>query len=512
MKHLVNNLLRTTNMVELLRAMGISLDNNTVSCKDERVIFTTKNIEQSEKLAFDLQGLLQKDVVKPQIRQVSIADLIADEIAQATSTNALMIETHKKSCLAVLNVLQMTGLNYTLDKEQEYLNIELPSAAYAPLFNSLNYKYMSIQNEEIKFNIKAFLNDHKQEIILVTGNSPLLFAHSDSFENKKVFYAEKKLSKDTTEVTPYFFVPDTLTPPTYHFVLDTSISMEGEPLAKLKKSVNEFADALFEFQPDAVINLTEFNINTKQVGRGSYRKTDLSQLVKDVNNLNAGGTTRLYGTVSDKLAQLLQSNQHNNVLLFTDGVNTVGNDDDETQSLNKTVTSIKQRSALIPVRNKFFILSYGVTQPEILRKVAETFSSPILYTDTIDFTEALSKKGKLQEWAAARELFTCRLEVTTNSQQNTRSEEYLRSYDMSGQFVALKASQFKNDEIMHLTITDGNGNTLLDDKKSIAKDKTMGNFVLPGSAKTASQLGVFALQEAHNKDASQTSTPTSTFQ
>ncbi|MCE0721690.1 MULTISPECIES: VWA domain-containing protein [Legionella] len=510
MGHLVNNVLRTKNMVDLLHAMGINLNNTKVSCKDERVIFTPATTKDGETLATNLQSILQKDAIKPSVRRKTVAELMADEIAQATCSNNAMAETHKKSCLAVLNVLQTTGLEYTLDEEQEYLNIQLPSAAYAPLFNSLNYKFLSIEGEKIKFNIKEFLKAHKQELIVIDGNSPLLFAHSDSFEKKKVFYAEKRISEDTLEVTPYFFVPDALTPPAYHFVLDTSSSMDGERLTKLKKSVIDFAEALFEFQPDAIINIAEFNSITQKVGMGSYRKSDFAQLSLNINKLSAAGATRLLGTVSDKLTALAQSTHHNNILLFTDGENTIGDIDNETATLKRTVTSITEGSSLIPARNKFFILSYGITQPDILHQVAETFGSLVLNTDTVDFTEALSKKGKLQEWAAARELFTCRLEVTNGSDLDAKSEEYVRSYDMSGQFVALKPNQHKDNETLHLTITDSSGNTLLDDKKSFAK-KPMEASLLVGSAKAASHHGVFALQGTNPKVDSQTLVPTPTF-
>ncbi|HHT0593345.1 TPA: VWA domain-containing protein [Legionella anisa] len=506
MGRLVNNILRSKNMEALLEAMGINLNNTKVLCKDERIIFTPETVKDAEIIVTNLQALLQKDAIKPTVRRMSIAELLTNEIAQAACSDNAMAETHKKSCLAVLNVLQMTGLEYALDKEQEYVNIQLPSTAYAPLFNSLNYKFMSIEGEKIKFNIKEFLKANKQELILIDGKLPLLFAHSDSFEQKKVFYAENRISEDTVEVTPYFFVPDAITPPAYHFVLDTSSSMEGARLDALKKSVIEFADALFEFQPGAVINITEFNTATTKVGMGSYRKSDRTQLATDITRLNATGTTRLFGTVSDKLTMLSQSTQHNNVLLFTDGDNTIGDNNLLIKGLEKDVESLKKTSALIPVRNKFFILSYGTTQPDVLHHVAEVFGSLVLDTDTIDFTEALSKKGKLQEWAAARELFTCRLQVTNSTNLDAKSEEYVRSYDMSGQFVALKPNQYKNNEALHLTITDSNGTVLLDDKKSFAK-KPLETSLLPGSAKAASNLGVFALQDTRTKEDGQTLVP-----
>ncbi|WP_392538201.1 VWA domain-containing protein [Legionella sp. 227] len=494
MKHLINNVLRTKNMVELLHAMGIPVKKDQVNCKDERVIFNLEHIKEGEELAGNLQNLLQKDAVKQPIKRRTVAELLAEEIADATCSDSKNSDTLKKSCLAILDLLTLT---YTLDEQQEYLNIQLPSPVYAPIFSALTYKYMSIEGEKIKFNIKEFLNAHKEELILIDGESPLLFAHSESFENKKVFYAEKKVSEDTTEVTPYFFVPDALTPPTYHFVLDTSYSMSGERLDTLKNSVIKLADALFQFQPDAVINLSEFNTTTKEVG--SYRKQNGILLATKINKLQAEGSTRLFGTVSDQLSKLRYSTQHNNVLLFTDGEDSMGNEAEQINMLRKTVKSLGEGNPLTRARNKFFILSYGIKQPEVLHQVAEVFGSPVLKTDTVDFTAALSEKGKLQEWAAARELFTSRVDIIDHLSLDTKSEEYVLSCDMSGQFVRLKPIECKNNEDVHLTITNGNGTTLLDDKKSLAK-KPMESVLLPGSVKAAVHHGMFAVQNT-NKDA-----------
>lgn len=494
MKHLINNVLRTKNMVELLHAMGIPVKKEQVTCKDERIIFNLESIKEGVELAADLQNLLQNDAVKLPIKRRTVAELLAEEITNATCSDSKNSETLKKSCLALLDILQLKD---TLDEQQEYLDIQLPSAVYGPIFSALNYKYLSINGEKIKFNIKEYLKAHKQELILIDGQSPLLFAYSELFENRKVFYAEKKVSADITEVTPYFFVPDALTPPAYHFVLDTSGSMFGKNLDTLKKSVIELADALFQYQPDAVINISEFNTENRTVG--NFRKQDMSRLKYEVNRLSADGSTRLYATVVDQLAMLTHSKLHNNILLFTDGINSSDYESLLINQLERTVESLGEETSLIRVKNKFFILSYGVKQPEVLQKVANAFASPIINTNTVDFIEALSQQDKLQEWAAARELFTCRLEVAGSSTLDTQSEEYVCSFDMSGQFVALKPQLHKNNERLHLTITDSNGKILLDDQRSLAK-KPMDSVLLPGIAKTAVQHGVFAVQNTPKTD------------
>lgn len=289
------------------------------------------------------------------------------------------------------------------------------------------------------------------------------------------------------EVTPYFFVPNALTPPTYHFVLDTSGSMEGE-LPKVQKSVIQFAEALFQFQPQAVVHVTQFANNTKKLG--SYRKDNFEQLSSEVNSLKAYGGTELFTTALKQLSFIMQSTQHNNVLLFTDGQDEGLNQNYSLEALEKMIATLQQGSPLIPARNKFFIISYHTSQPEILAQLAKAFNSPIIETDTPDFAAALSEKGKLQEWAAARELFTCRLDITGKSSAETKSEEYVCSYDMSGQFTPLAPKQCKNNETLHLTITDGHGQTLLDDKKSLTKN-TVVSTLLPGTVDAALQHGMF---------------------
>ncbi|BCA96583.1 hypothetical protein TUM19329_29440 [Legionella antarctica] len=501
MKHLINNSLRTKNMIELLQAMGINLENTGVSCKDERVVF--KATTEIENLAAKLQELLQKDAVKPALSRMTFAELISDDIIQATC-NETSAEVHKQSCLSLFKLFQ--NAVYTLDQEQEYLEIMLPSPVYEPLFNLLTYKYIIIEDGKIRFSIKEYLKEHKEEHILIEGESPLLFIHADVFESQKVFYAQKHLSDGKVEVTPYFFVPNAITPPEYHFVLDTSASMNeqdvrmGEKrLTILKKCVLQFAEALFAFQPDAVIKITRFNTETHEVGR--YRKADLENLTCDINTLNASGMTRLYATVAEQLASLQKSSQHNNILLFTDGTNTVGNDREQEEALERTVRSLESGTRLIPARNKLFIISYSAKQPEVLYRVAGVFGSLVINTNSSDFMDALSEKDQLQEWAAARELFTCRLEFAGSSNSDTQTEEYVRSYDMSGQFTALEPKYCNSDETLHLTIKDGNGKTLLDETRSFVQmpgvvmeehAPPVGTPVLPGSAKRVKSLGVFS--------------------
>ncbi len=494
-KNLVNVALRTKSMIKLLQVFGFNLDNTKVKVKDELVIFSpVGTLEENVKLAAKLQELLQTESQKLSLRRVTIAQLITDEIQDTTSPDA-KAETHKQSCLAVLNVLQAMGLGYKLDEQQENIEIQLPSIGYAPLFSSLTFKTMIIEGDKLKFNIKELLKAHKQEIIVIEDKLPLLLSPLDYFENKKVFYAQKQVDEDKVEVTPYFFVPNAITPPVYHFVLDTSSSMSVE-LGTLKESVIKIANALFEFQPNSIITITRFDNECSKLG--SYQKETYKQLCATINQLWACGSTCLFQTIKEQLETIQSSKNHNNFLLFTDGMNTMGDKNLLTKLLGQYITDLqREESSLVRVRNKFFIINqHCQDQPEIIQKVSKVFSSSVINAYSADFIQALETANKLQEWAAARELFTCRLEVGADSQN------YVRSCDLSGHFVALEPKQCKNNETIHLTIKDGNGATLLDDRHSIAK-KQQGTPLLPGSAKAATQLGVFNSESSSGKTAPQ---------
>ncbi|MGC1181971.1 VWA domain-containing protein [Legionella sp.] len=492
MNHLVNNELRTKNMVELLSAMGIHLENTELVCKDELIILSPENLKEAQELTAKLQKIIQKNDVVPTVRQIKFEDLLTEEIEKATYSGNFG-EMNKKICLTILDNLQET----VQDQQQEF-NIQL-DPIYTPIFKSLNYKYLTVDNDKIKFNMQEFLKAHPQELVLIDKKSPSLIIPSELFENKKVFYAEKSVDEDTIEVTPYFFVPNTLIPPVYHFVLDTSESMNNERLNLVKKSVIELADALFQFQPNAGIHITEFNTTTTKLGH--YQKENFAELTQNINSLKASGATRLFGAIHDQLSLLLESTQHNNVLLFTDGKNNQGYQ----QELENLMSSLQENSLLITARNKFFILSYGTKQPEVLHKMTELFSSSVLKTNTADFIVALSEKNRLQEWAAARELFTCSLEIIENSDLNVESKQYVNSYNLSGQFVpfAPLLLSCKNESTLHVTVTDSDGNKLLDDTKIYTKKPNEASLF---SSTVATFFSMFTTQTTTNVENVETST------
>lgn len=505
---LANNALRTKNMTALLQDMGVNVGKKEegkaeVSCKDELVILKPAAQEEAENLAGEIQTLLQTGKTKPVIQRFTLSDLLNAEIDAATCTNVQMTEKNKRSLRALLPILE---LGFTLDSEQEYLDIQLPSTAYAPLFGSLTYKYMKLEGETLRFNVKEFLKDHREELVLIDGEAPLLLCDAAQFEKKKVFYAQKRLNENEVEVTPHAFIPSAAKPPVYTFVLDTSGSMgtkyDGTKtrLQLLQKSVIKFAEALYAFHPDATINIKQFNNTTENVG--SYKKGDLVALRMQVNGLAASGSTSLFSATTNQLSSFSSSTKHNNVLLFTDGENT----DSAEQDLQSKIEALQNGSPLILARNKFFIISYGASQPPVLHTVAQIFGSPVINTDSPDFVAALSENNKMQEWAAGRDILTCRRVLVQAGKGNSASNPettYACSYELSGQFTPLKPVRCKDNEELHVTLVDGDGVVILDDRKPAIKpdvpvveqqpQSLEATPVLPGSAKTATQIGVFGL-------------------
>jgi hypothetical protein len=95
--------------------------------------------------------------------------------------------------------------------------------------------------------------------------------------------------------------------------------------------------------------------------------------------------------------------------------------------------------------------------------------------------------------------------VATNHSSASKTEEYTCSYNLSGQFVALKPMRCKSDEVLHVTVIDGNGDTLLDDRKlpmeqPVLKQNTVS--LLRGSAEIAATIGLFPVDSTSSEASS----------
>ncbi len=466
MTNLANNALRTENMKSLLKDMGIDLNGTEVICHDELLILNFKTEESGRTLVNELQKMLE---IHEQIEEFELARLLNTEIDTAQSFDARNtdFEIDKALCRTALEMLVNKGLPYTFDENKQYIEMEIPAKRYADIFKQLKCNYLSVAGNRgswsndannLRFDIKKFLASYPNKQVLIKSNDPFLVMNVSIFAAKKIFYAQKQLDNGNIEVTPYFYVSN-VRPPLYHFVVDISGSMNSE-IDVLKESVVKFSKALFAFQPEASIEISSFNHNITRVG--TYTKNKLWLLQDNIRALNAEGRTNLYEATSLQLNKIIKSASHNNVLLFTDGVDASSINDGHLKKLEQQVTDLNKDSALIVrTRNKFFIMSYNMEQPDILKQVAKLFGTEIINANNVDLIKSLEKTDKLQEWAAARELFSCKIVI-----DDEVSEEYVQAFDLSDQFVSLK-SQECTSGIIHLIIKDSAGTILLDDQRSL---------------------------------------------
>ncbi|MBS0358291.1 MAG: hypothetical protein JSS53_03345, partial [Proteobacteria bacterium] len=175
--------------------------------------------------------------------------------------------------------------------------------------------------------------------------------------------------------------------------------------------------------------------------------------------------TPLYEATAHFMEKITSSNVHNNVLLFTDGGETssIAGSIDRINAIIKTLAS---ELSLQIARNKFYVFSYGVPQGNLMHQVAETFLSKVISTSSADFLAAQQDPETMKKWAAARELFTARIVVSSTTENGAPK---LNSYalDLSGQLQALDPSVCNSGDTIETTITDGNGQAVVHDSKTI---------------------------------------------
>lgn len=326
---------------------------------------------------------------------------------------------------------------------------------------------MTFTNDgKLVIDIKSYLKDVPDGVVKIEGLNanqlPLVFLNAGALESKQIFYATKALPNNNIEVTPYFFVPGAPKPPTYHFVLDISGSMLGT-LPKLQKSVKELARELFIFQPSADVTITTFSNGIHRLGR--YQSNNLKKLEKDVDDMLVKGDTSLYQVTVDFLEQITTTPDHNNILLFTDG-GEGGSKPGSEEKVKEIIKGLGTELTNTTIRNKFYIFSYGVTQSSLMNEVAKTFRSDVIDTDSADFLNAQKDPELMKKWAAARELFVSRLVIEDKT--GAQSEySYSMALEQSGQLAPLKPRICKPGETLNISITDGDGKTVIQSTKKL---------------------------------------------
>jgi hypothetical protein len=474
---LSNHLLREKSIKEFLTAMGVDITGVRVSSIGELFHFSFDDPGVADCFANGLNTVIQADSEKKPVKSLSLAEIIGSEIEHATSTDS-KLAVHQASCEALLAIIESQRTNFVFSQESDLLELTLPNPAYAAMFNLLEYPHITFSTDgRLIFNIKKYLQNTHDAVVKITGfdfnQPPLFFLNSNILKEQKIYYATKELGDGNVEVTPYFFVPRSITPPIYHFVLDVSGSMENA-LPDLKRSVKSLAQQLFMFQPDAELTITTFSNGVDRIG--SYKFSQLKLLNVQIDDLVVKSDTPLYEVTAHFLEVIADDTMQNNVLLFTDGQESGSKPNSESRVRAKIDNSGANEPLISQVRNKFYIFSYHVGQDSLMREVAKVFGSEVVETSSADFVAALDDSELLMKWAAARDLFSMHL-VVVDKQGIKSTEQYRQSLDMSGQFTSLKPRICQSGETIEISVFDGSGNPVLQSSKFLIETQFLPEFL-----------------------------------
>ncbi len=484
MPTLTNNELRAQMMSSFLQRASFDTEQTLVSSVNDMFSFRVKNAEDARRVTEDLAEVFKTTSLgsfKPQVKSVSLEALLVADIEAGKARDERMGETNKKACLAVIQSLVASDSGSVLAYEQDIdsgeIIVTLPNPVYAQFFSMLDYEYLHVEDGVLYFDLNKYLKTLDEDILVLDDGqhqAPLVFMRGESLEKSPVLYVANPVdgSEDEVDVTPYFMVPKAVKPPSYHFVLDMSGSM-NTLLPSLKDAVLRMAEMLFEFQEEAVLNVSTFASDSDMAQKplGAYNRGDWTRLKADIESLNTRGSTKLYRAALSSLSAIEQSQAQHNVLLFTDGL-----DDgalSASQTAHQSEVQLQQRiraletAVLLKARNKFYIVSYHQRQPKVLNDLASLFASLVIDTDSADFIAALKDKGVMKNWAQARDLFTYRV-VVENADGVDVKQSYCQTLDMSGQFHELATTRYHNGDKMTLTITNGVGDEVVIDERTLS--------------------------------------------
>lgn len=453
---LTNNVLREKSFLKFLHDMEIDYAIKEVSSSENFFHFNLEEKNESEDFAKKLNYLVSS---KSQVKKMTWADMIDEEIKNATCEN----EMYRESCKVILKMLNKVSFS----QETATLEVLLPTAEFGALLKLVKYPNFKVSEDgkRLSLNMNDYVKNLSADVLVVEGinSTQDIYLKTSAVESKKIFYATKPIQENLVEVTPYLVMPNSSQPPAYHFVLDVSASMQP-CIEQLKTSVIKLVEQLFQFQPSAKMSVTLFSRGTETLG--TYDKESMVLLKKDISKIKPKSDTPLYGVTEQFLKLIQQSNQQNNVLLFTDGGNSTK---DYSESLKKSAleTLLKLMSPLQMARNKFYIFSYGIEQSNVMSLVAETFKSKVINTSNPEF---LSAQNDMKEWAATRELFCSRMVI--ESKKGLKEEKkYSVAMDVSGQVMALEPQYCQDGDTLYTMITNGDGEEIINATQEISYEK-----------------------------------------
>ncbi|MGV3740318.1 MAG: VWA domain-containing protein, partial [Gammaproteobacteria bacterium] len=393
------------------------------------------------------------------VKEVSLQSVLRDVIKEAGTDNVF----NKTACNAVLGTcFSFNDLGF--DGETGQLSVSMPTAAIVPMFSSLEHDLLRVSDTQLGIFLYQYLSAQPNAIFFVNmghNTPPKLFLNQNFFPKEQLILHEEPQEDGSIKITPYMRVTIPSTPPDYHFMLDRSSSMDGERLYTAKKSLLSFAQILFRFAPDTKLFINYFNEESCLLGRRAFLLNDLQNgtLKREINAINATGGTNIAGASRQKIRECIDKQTQNNILLFTDG-------QDEKHDHEALAEDLKTLTPEQKIRNKYFIISL-VEQPEVLYTLTQTFGSGFFIAATTELEKILEKHGELQNWAAARDLFTTRIQVQQNLNNEIVGSSHTSVMMQSNQVEELPSFIVQPGDNVKIEVFDSFNNVLVSTQKII---------------------------------------------
>lgn len=361
-----------------------------------------------------------------------------------------------------LAMLQSALLKPSMD-EYGIITFPMPTSFLA-VFRDLQLKDVKVTNQGLQIEIQNLLKYQPTDLgfLQLESSQPPLIILKSSALKQKVFYQIEELvdNPDKLKVTPAFLVPRNTTPPQYEFMLDLSGSMQTS-MQQLKQSCIAMANMIFEFEPNASIQLNTFDTDVRM--GSTFFKKDFISLQYAIDNLSSQGLTALYKAAEMEFDKT-NSYQSKNILLFTDGENSTC--ESHFQSLSRKVNQLLlsdnhgQRG-----RNKLYIINYGGShQPQVLHDLTRAFNSQMIDSNNPQLTTALADKGEMEKWAAMRDLFTTSFTVN----DGIVTQEAVVALNCSGQLHMLPSQVVDKDATIQTRVTNSFGLVVAENTLNLA--------------------------------------------
>lgn len=399
------------------------------------------------------------------LKSINLQHALQEIISLAETDNVF----NQTACTSLLeNCFNFDSIDF--DEVSGRLSVPPASSAIANIFTTLHHPQLHATNTQLGVKLYDYLSTRPAAIFLVhkgTGQHPSIFLNNQFFPKEQVLLSEEAQADGSIQITPYMLVAQPTTPPDFHFLLDHSASMVGERLSTAKTSLIRFATILFQFEPRARLSINVFNEEYKALRTNPFLQADLTNgtLLQEINRINAYGGTNIARACRMKINEFL--NNQNNVLLFTDGED--GTTDHVLLRQALTTVSPEQK-----VKNKFFIISF-VNQPDVLQELTREFGSELFVEPTTQIQEVLAEHDQLQTWAASRDLFTTRVQVTQSINGETINQVYRNSMLQSNQVEALRPFTVQPGDEVLIEVTDSFNRSIVTARQIIGMSSTPPN-------------------------------------